>query len=83
MELTDTVLTIASEKKENAKGKYSVASFDFEIAQTESIEEYRQFCQDLQVFSRDTITQTAEMGLCSNSYPVAVLPNLEVQALLN
>ena len=83
MELTDTVLTIASEKKENAKGKYSVASFDFEIAQTESIEEYRQFCQDLQVFSRDTITQTAEMELCSNSYPVAVLPNMEVQALLN
>ena len=83
MELTDTVLTIASEKKENAKGKYSVASFDFEIAQTESIEEYRQFCQDVQVFSRDTITQTAEMGLCSKLYPVAVLPNLEVQALLN
>ena len=83
MELTDTVLTIASEKKENAKGKYSVASFDFEIAQTESIEEYRQFCQDLQVFSRDTITQTAEMGLCSKLYPVAVLPNLEAQALLN
>ena len=83
MELTDTVLTIASEKKENSKGKYSVATFDFEIAQTESIEEYRQFCQDFQVFSRDTITETAQIGLCSKLYPVAVLPNMEVPALLN
>lgn len=83
MELTDTVLTISSEKKENTKGKYSVATFDFEIAKPESVEEYRQLCQDVQVFSRDTITETAEIGLCSNSYPVAVLPNMEIQELLN
>ena len=74
MELMDVVLTITSEKKENHKGKYFVANFEFEIATPESVEEYRQLCEDVQIFSRDTITQTAELGLCSNSYPVARLP---------
>jgi len=83
LELTDLIITIASEKKENTKGKYSVATFEFEIATPQSVEEYRQLCEDIQIFSRDTITQTAEIGLCSNAYPMAVLPNLEVQELLN
>lgn len=83
MELTDTVLTISSEAKKNDKGKYSVATFEFQIATPESVAEYRQLCEDFQIFSRDTITQTAEIGLYSKFYPVACLPVLEAQAVLN
>ena len=83
MELMDVVLTISGEKKENDKGKYFVANFEFEVADSNKVLEYRQLCEDVQVFSRDTITQTAEIGLCSKLYPVACLPVLEVQALLN
>jgi hypothetical protein len=74
MELMDVVLTISGEKKENDKGKYFLVNFEFEVADSSKVLEYRQLCEDVQVFSRDTITQTAEMGLCSNSYPVACLP---------
>jgi hypothetical protein len=81
MELMDVVLTITSEKKENDKGKYFVAQFDFEVADSSKIEEYRQFSEDVQIFSRDTITQTATIGLCSNSYPMACLPYDEVKEL--
>jgi hypothetical protein len=81
LELTDLVLSISGEKKENEKGKYFVANFDFEIADKNKVKEYRQLCEDVQIFSRDTITETATIGLCSNSYPVACLPYDEVKEL--
>jgi hypothetical protein len=83
LEITDLVLSISGEKKENDKGKYFLVNFEFEIADKNKVEEYRQLCEDFQIFSRDTITQTAEIVLCSNSYPVACLPVLEAQTVLN
>ena len=74
MELMDVVLSISGEKKENDKGKYFVTSFEFEVADNSKVLEYRQLCEDVQVFSRDTITQTAEIILWSNSFPFACLP---------
>ena len=83
LEITDCILSISGEKKENDKGKYFLANFEFEVADPNKVLEYRQLCEDVQIFSRDTITQTAEIGLCSKLYPVACLPVSEGQALLN
>lgn len=74
LELTDLVLSLKGLEKKNDKGAYYVVEIEYDFADKNKVEEYRQLCEDVQIFSRDTITQTAEIGLCSKLYPVACLP---------
>ena len=82
MQITDLVLTITGEKKENDKGKYFVANFDYVEADKASVQEYKELCQDVAIFSRDTIQDTADVILFSRSYPASILPVSANQTLL-
>ena len=82
LQLNELVLTITSEKKENAKGKYFVATFDYVPATLESISEYKQLCTDLPIYSKDTIQESADNILFFGLYPSHLLQSSPIQPLI-
>lgn len=72
--LTDVVLSIKPEKKENDKGKYFVAGFEYKEADKAQVQALQAFAEDVPIFRTDTLTPTAVYKLVS---PTFRLPEVE------
>jgi hypothetical protein len=70
LSLTQVQLNISSVKRENVKGKYSVAEFAGKLADEKLVNEYKEFSQDYPIYQASTIKDTATLTLVSDNYPV-------------
>ncbi|WP_128547222.1 hypothetical protein [Larkinella soli] len=66
--LMDVVLTVKPEKKENDKGKYFAASFEWKPADPARTEALQQLVDSVPIFREDTLTTTAVYRLFSPSF---------------
>jgi len=72
LSLSDVMLTISAEKKENTKitpkGTYYIAKFSYVPADATKVKEVRDFVRDHRIYRADTLTPTAEYKAVSKGF---------------
>lgn len=70
--LADALITVVAERKENTKitpkGIYYIATFSYELADTERTSELKQYAQDRRIFRQETLTDVAEVKTSLNYF---------------
>jgi len=72
MILSDVILTVSCERKENAniqpKATYFIATFSYKKAVRKLVNEFQDYGSDFKIFRQETLTDLAEIHLSHNYY---------------
>ncbi len=70
--LADVVITVRAEKKENTKitprGVYYIASFSYQVADKEKVQELQEFVADRRVYRQETLTDLAQVRVAQGYF---------------